>query len=360
MLGIRELVVLVNKMDLVAYRKDVFEAIQKEFSAFLGHWGLKAIRYIPVSGSLGENILHRSAKMDWFKGGTVQECLSSFSNGAPLTNKPFRMWVQDVYKFTSDGDTRRIVAGTIESGSVRVGDHVFFHPSGKKAALSSIEGFNAPEHSSASAGEATGFTVSDKIFISRGELATKTDEKKPSITSLLRVSLFWLGREPMVGGKDYTLKIGTAKVPFRLENVHSVQDGSLLELKKSAFVGRHEIADCDLQLTKAIAFDLAEEIPATGRFVIVEDFEIRGGGNNGGGGGLGDDGRDVVRGFDGVIGVRIGGDEIATSDINRDGGRRTWGFKLNAPVINEFQSNTNLGSATQTLFAGGIGYVAVV
>ena len=82
----------------------------------------------------------------------------------------------------------------------------------------------------------------------------------------------------MVAGKEYTLKIGTAKIPCRLETVHTVQDGSSLELKKADFVGRHEIADCDLQLTKAIAFDLAEDIPSTGRFVIVDQYEIRGGG----------------------------------------------------------------------------------
>ena len=277
-LGIRQLVVLVNKMDLVSYRKDAFEQIQKEFSGFLAHWGLKASQYIPVSGLLGENIARRGANMSWFGGGTVQDCLSTFVQAEPSTHKPFRMWVQDVYKFTNGGDTRRIVAGSVESGSLHVGDQVIFHPSGKKAAVKTIEAFNTAGCSSAVTGEATGYTLDEQIFVSRGELVTRTEEKKPSITSRLRVSLFWLGREPMVAGKDYTLKIGTAKIPCRLETVRSVQDGSSLELKKSEFVGRHEIADCDIQLTKAIAFDVAEEIPSTGRFVIVEQYEIRGGG----------------------------------------------------------------------------------
>ncbi len=278
LLGIRQVVVLVNKIDLVSYRKDVFEVIEKEFTGFLGHWGLKAIQYVPVSGLFGENIVTRSSKMTWYGGATVQECLSSFPNDAPPANKPFRMWVQDVYKFTNDGDTRRIIAGTIESGSLHAGDLVIFHPSGKKAAVRTVVAFNEPERTLAVTGETPGFTLDEQVFISRGELATKTEEKKPSITSRLRVSLFWLGREPMVPGKDYTLKIGTAKIPCRLETVRSVQDGSSLELRKADFVGRHEIADCDIQLTRAMAFDLAEEIPQTGRFVIVDQYEIRGGG----------------------------------------------------------------------------------
>ena len=173
-LGIRQVVVVVNKMDLVSYRKDVFERIQKEFSEFLGHWNLKASRFIPVSGLLGENIVGRSENMAWYSGDTVQQCLSSISVNAPAAGKPFRMWVQDVYKFTNDGDTRRIVAGTIESGSLHVGDRVIFHPSGKKSAVQTIEAFNSPEHASAVTGEATGFTLGEHMFISRGELATRT------------------------------------------------------------------------------------------------------------------------------------------------------------------------------------------
>jgi len=278
MLGIRQLVVLVNKMDLVSYRQDAFEKIKSEFSGFLEHWNLKASQYVPVSGLHGENIAGRGTMMPWYSEGTVLDCLSSFQPAVAPVSRQFRMWVQDVYKFTNDGDTRRIVAGTIESGSLRVGDHVIFHPSGKKSSVKSIEEFNAPVRTNAEASEAVGFTLSEQIFVSRGELATKTDEAHPRVTSRLRVSLFWLGREPMVQGKEYTLKIGTAKVLCRLEALHTVQDGSSLELKKADFVSRHEIADCDVVLSRAIAFDLIDEVPATGRFVIVDQHEIRGGG----------------------------------------------------------------------------------
>jgi len=199
-------------------------------------------------------------------------------NDVPSEHKPFRVWVQDVYKFTGDKDTRRIIAGTVSSGTVTVGDTIMFHLSGKKTGVQTIEAFNAPELKVAFAGMASGFTLSEQIYVARGELATRTDEAKPCVSSRLRVSLFWLSREPMVEGKRYTLKIGTARVGCRIETIHHVQDGSSLGIKKASAIGRHEIADCDLQLERAIAFDLAEDIAATGRFVIVDEFEIRGGG----------------------------------------------------------------------------------
>jgi bifunctional enzyme CysN/CysC len=278
LLGIRQLAVLVNKMDLVSYDKKVFKKITIEFTNFLEHLGLKALHYIPVSGLHGEGIITLSKKMPWYTGYSVLDCISNFQREQESSEKQFRMWVQDVYKFTNDGDTRRIIAGTIERGSLKVGDHVIFHPSGKKSSVHSIETFNTPVRTAVDANEAIGFTTSDKIYISRGELATKVEEAHPCISSRLRASLFWLGHEPMVIGKDYTLKIGTAKAICRIEAIHSVQDGASLVLKKADFVGRNEIADCDMKLSKAIAFDLIDEVPATGRFVVVDNYEIRGGG----------------------------------------------------------------------------------
>jgi bifunctional enzyme CysN/CysC len=278
LLGVRQVLVLVNKMDLVSFQQEAYDKIKRELSAFLNHWGVNTVGYIPVSGTGGDNIVRRSGMIAWYEGATLVDTLGSFSTPALPGSKPFRMWVQDVYKFTNEGDTRRIVAGTIESGSLHLGDRIIFHPSGKKSSVKTIEGFNAAVRSTSLAREATGFTLDDHLFVGRGELATKTDEAPPHITTRLRASLFWLGREPMVSGKEYILKIGTTRVGCRLEAVHGVQDGSSLEIRKADFIGRHEIADCELRLTKPIAFDLATEIPSTGRFVIVDQFEIRGGG----------------------------------------------------------------------------------
>jgi bifunctional enzyme CysN/CysC len=189
------------------------------------------------------------------------------------------MAVQDVYKFTKQGDDRRIVSGTIDSGVVKVGDPVIFYPSGKKSRVKSIEAFNRPASTRAEAGYAVGFTLNEQIYITRGEVATLEHELRPQVTTRLRVSLFWLGRDPMVKRKEYLLKLGTARVTARIEEVLRVMDASTLgTTEQRAAIQRHDVAECVLKLDRAIACDLAEDIPATSRFVIVDDFEIRGGG----------------------------------------------------------------------------------
>jgi bifunctional enzyme CysN/CysC len=189
------------------------------------------------------------------------------------------MPVQDVYKFTKQGDDRRIVAGTIDSGAFKVGDPVIFYPSGKKSRVKSIEAFNRPVETRAEAGNAVGFTLNEQIYITRGEVATLETEPRPQVTTRLRVSLFWLGKDPMVKRKEYLLKLGTARVTARVEEILRVMDASTLgTTDQRAVIQRHDVAECVLKLDRAIACDLAEDIPSTSRFVIVDDFEIRGGG----------------------------------------------------------------------------------
>jgi bifunctional enzyme CysN/CysC len=279
LLGIRQLAVLVNKMDLVGWDRGVYDRIVREYNAFLDQVGLQAACFIPVSGRGGDNIATRSANLAWYQGPTVLDALDTFRSEPAPVERPFRMPVQDVYKFTKQGDDRRIVAGTIEAGSVGVGDTVIFYPSGKKSRVKSIEAFNRSGHGRAEAGWAVGFTLQEQIYIARGELAALESQPRPQVTTRLRVSLFWLGKEPMVKRKEYLLKLGTARVTARVEEVLRVMDASTLDAatQRNA-VQRHDVAECVLKLDRAIACDLAEDLAGTSRFVIVDDFEIRGGG----------------------------------------------------------------------------------
>jgi bifunctional enzyme CysN/CysC len=279
MLGIRQIAVLVNKMDLVGYDQRHFEGIVAEYSAFLERIGVHPAAFIPAAGREGDNIALRSRAMPWYQGPTVLEALDRFASEGPEIDKPFRMPVQDVYKFTAQGDDRRIVAGTIETGTLRVGDEVVFYPSGKKSRVKSIEAFNKPVQTEAVAGQAAGFTLAEQIYVSRGEIATRGGQPKPEVTTRLRVSVFWLGKQPLSPRREYLLKLGTARVPCRLEAVHRVIDASNLGASETrSEVGRHDVAECTLKLSRAVAFDVADQIAATSRFVIVDDYEIRGGG----------------------------------------------------------------------------------
>ncbi len=280
MLGVRQMAVVVNKMDLAGYSRETFEAVVKTFGAFLAELGVSAAGWIPVSARHGGNVAERSQDMPWYVGPTVLEALDAFVPDRPAHDRPFRMPVQDVYKFTNFGDARRIVAGTVESGRASVGDELVFYPSGKRARLETVEAFGSSPRVGIEAGQAPGVTLAPQIFTGRGELATRADQPAPRVTSRLRVRLFWLGREPLVPRKDYLFKLGSARVPMRVEAIHRLIDASdLADLEGRDVVERHQVAECTLKLQRPVAFDLSADLAVTGRFVIVDDHDIRGGGS---------------------------------------------------------------------------------
>ena len=279
MLGIDQVAVLVNKMDLVDYDEDTYRQIVADYTDFLEEIGMEAESFIPVSGMEGDNLASLSDNMPWYEGETILDLLDSFENTPLPENKPFRMPVQDVYKFTRGGDDRRIVAGTIESGQVSVGDEVVFYPSGKSSTVKSIEGFNRPDTDTIGAGYSTGFTLEEQIFIKRGEMATLADEKDPHSAARIKTNLFWLGKEPLTKDKEYHLKLGTSKVKARLEKIERVIDASdLSQSEEKDQVELHDVAQCVFKLDEAMSFDLANEMEHSSRFVIVDDYEIAGGG----------------------------------------------------------------------------------
>jgi sulfate adenylyltransferase large subunit len=279
MLGVRQIAVVVNKMDLVGSRQEDFDAFARDLGGFLGSIGLEPAAIIPVIGREGDNLATRSATMSWYTGPTVLEVLDAFRSQGEAVDGPFRMPVQAVFKFTNDGDDRRIVAGTIDSGRLRVGDEVVFHPSGKRTRVKSLEAFNRVAPSVVGAGESAGFTLAQQIYVQRGELATLAHEPQPVTATRIRTSIFWLGTRPLEVGRNYTLKLGTARVSVHLEHIERVLDASTLDaVTDRTAVLRNEVAECVLKLRQPIAFDRATDIAATSRFVLVDNFNISGGG----------------------------------------------------------------------------------
>lgn len=279
MLGIRQVCVVVNKMDLVDYNQQVYNKIVRKFTRFLKSINLHDVEFVPVSGREGDNVYHRMDKMSWFKGDTVLELLDKFEKGESLEKLPMRMPVTDIYKFTNYDDNRRIIAGTVETGTLKQGDEIIFYPSGKKSKINTIESFNTEPLTQAVSGMATGFTMEEQIYLSRGALACRVDEMPPKVGNCLKVSLFWLGREALVPGKEYYFKTGTSKVRCQLTEISKVINASTLDSQsKMERVERHEVADCVFTLQKAIAFDLVMDLPQTSRFVLVDEYEIAGGG----------------------------------------------------------------------------------
>jgi len=279
LLGIRQLAVVINKLDLVEYSEACFHELAGEYTRFLAGIGLTPRQVIPASAREGVNLIGPSDRIPWYHGPTVLDALDGFAPNRPPAEAPFRMPVQDVYKFTGDGDDRRIVAGSIESGTLRRGDELVFYPSGKRARVRTLEAYPGPAPELLAAGAAAGFTLEEQLYLTRGELATRAGEPRPAVSTRLRVGLFWLGARPLITGRDYLLKLGTARVPVRVESIQRSLDAASLTTRSPADnVLRHEIAECVLELGRPLASDTVALSPGTARFVIVDEQEIAGGG----------------------------------------------------------------------------------
>lgn len=275
LLGIRQIAVLVNKMDLEDYSEARFNKIEEEFRAFLKTVGVEPKCFIPMAAKHGDNIASPSVKMPWWKGPTVLDTLDEFQLAEPPTRQPLRLPIQDIYRF----DHRRILAGRIESGALKVGDRLLFTPGNKTSTVKTIERWSAPASERAEAGESIGITLTEQIFVRRGEVAAlETDA--PYELSRFKARVFWLGRSPFSAGKMYKLKLATQEADCEIESIERVIDSSTLETisRAETFIGRNEVAELTLHTKRPVAFDIHAEIIATGRFVIVDGFEVAGGG----------------------------------------------------------------------------------
>ena len=278
MLGIKQVTIIVNKMDLVEYKEQVFNNIKRDYTEFLKQINIQPKDFVPVSALNGDNIVNNNGKLTWFEGKNILESLDAFEKEKSLEDKPFRMYVQDVYKFTAKGDARRIIVGKIESGNIKVGERVIFLPSRKTSKIKSIESFNTNPKQSIGAGYSIGFTLTEQIYINRGEMMCKEDESMPSVSSLIKTNIFWMGKDMMRLDRWYKLKIGSFEIPVKLNKIINVLDASnLSDLHKNS-IARHEVAKCVLECKAPIAFDLFANMQATGRFVIVDEYDIAGGG----------------------------------------------------------------------------------
>ena len=279
MLGVKQIAVLVNKMDIVGYSKDRFDGIASEYGEFLKSIGITPSAFIPVSGMCGDNIVNKDAQnMPWYKGNTVMEQLEAFESGGESENLDLRMPVQGVYKFTGNNDTRRIIAGTIEAGKLKVGDNIVLYPSGKRTKVASIEAYNSDPITEVTAGTATGFTMTEQIYAQRGDVVVKDGEDVPEVSDRIIANVFWLGRESLATGKKYIVKLGTAKVNAKIVAVNKVLDASTLKNIQKNEIARNEVGECEISFDKKIAFDTVDKNASLSRFVIISDYEICGGG----------------------------------------------------------------------------------
>ncbi|MEQ1789472.1 MAG: adenylyl-sulfate kinase [Rickettsiales bacterium] len=275
LLGVRQIAVLVNKMDMVDYDEKIFAEIEKEYREYLASLGVTPTCFIPISARDGDGIKTVSENMKWYKGDSVTEMLEKFTVATADETLPLRFPIQDIYKF----DERRILVGRIESGTLEVGDELLFSPSNNAVKVASIESWpeanNKPQ--TASAGQSVGITLTDQIFVERGHIASHT-ERAPVLTNLFRARVFWLGRQPLELGKRYKIKLGTSEMMAEVKTIEHVIDSDTLAHVPANRVERSNVAEIILRVRGLAVVDDFNNNPRLGRFVILQDYDVAGGG----------------------------------------------------------------------------------
>ncbi len=275
LLGIKTIIVVINKMDLVGYKKEVYDQLKSDYSQYLKSLKLEAKAFIPVSAYHGENIISSSTKMPWYNEKAFLPFLDSLDHHRVPEDKALRFPLQDVYKF----DKQRVFVGRIESGKLAVGDDLLFLPSEKAGKIKSIEKWNAPQQDKAAAGESVGFVLEDQIFVERGEVVCRA-ASKPQVASSFMAHIFWMGNQHLAKGAKLLLKLTTQEVECAVSSIIKVINSSTLEevSTKSHEVAKNEVAEVVITTKKPVVFDTFDEIAETGRFVLVSDKRVSGGG----------------------------------------------------------------------------------
>ncbi|MCM2321625.1 MAG: sulfate adenylyltransferase subunit CysN, partial [Pseudomonas sp.] len=266
LLGIRQVLVAVNKMDLMDYSETVFRDIEAEYRAFAAKLGLTDIHCIPLSALKGDNLLERSASMPWYQGPSLLEHLES----APLDDSrasraPFRMPVQWVNRPNLDF---RGFAGNVAAGSLRVGDSIRVLPAGKQSRVTGILGM-AGEQQEALCGQAVTLTLEDEIDISRGDLLTLADAPA-AVADQFEATLVWMGEEPMLPGRPYLMKIGCRTLGMSCATLKHKVDVNSLEHLAARTLQLNEIGVCNLGLDLPIPFDPYADNRDTGGFIVID------------------------------------------------------------------------------------------
>jgi bifunctional enzyme CysN/CysC len=274
LLGIKQVAVVVNKMDRVGFASVRFNEIAAEISAHLTGLGIAPTAIIPISARDGDGVAVSTSRMSWYLGPTVVEVLDALTPARPLQALPLRLPVQAIYKF----DDRRIVAGRIESGALARGDEIIIMPAGKLAKIRSVEGWpGTPQSGALGAGRSVGITLDRELFIERGDVIAHAG-KNPRDTRRLRARIFWLHERPLSKDDQILVRLGTREARATVVAIEKAVDPGELASRESASIARNHVGEIDISLAQPVAADPYSDNPRTGRLVIEVSGRIAGGG----------------------------------------------------------------------------------
>jgi bifunctional enzyme CysN/CysC len=274
LLGIKQVVVVVNKMDRVDFSAARFNEISDEISTHLAGLGVNPAAIIPISARDGDGVATHTPRSAWYFGPTVVEAIDGLEPARPLEALRLRLPVQAIYKF----DDRRIVAGRIESGSLAAGDEIVIMPAGKIAKIKTVESWPVtPLAGRLGAGRSVGITLDRELFVERGDVIAHVGQA-PQDTRRLRARIFWLHDKPLAVGAAILVRLGTRETRAVVVAIDKAVDPGELSSVENISIGRNHVGEIDISLAQPIAADAHASNPRLGRLVIEVNGRIAGGG----------------------------------------------------------------------------------
>lgn len=265
LLGIKHVVVAINKMDLVGYSQDVYEKIKSDYTGFVAKLGIPDVQFIPISALKGDNVVEKSAAMTWYFGPPLLKHLETVHIASDRNLEDFRFPVQYVLRPNLNF---RGFCGTIASGIIKKGDPVLVLPSGRQSRVRSIVTFDG-ELSEAFAPQAVTLTLEDEIDISRGDMMVLPGNE-PHVSSQIEAMIVWMHEKPFVSGRSYWIKHTTRTVSGELAEIRYGVDVNTLEHRPASQLGMNEVAHVVMSLNQPLVFDPYKVNPTTGAFIVID------------------------------------------------------------------------------------------
>ena len=274
LLGVKQVAVVVNKMDRVDFSAARFNEISAEISAHLIGLGVTPTAVVPISARDGDGVAEHTPRIEWYNGPTVVEALDALEPARPLAELPLRLPVQAIYKF----DDRRIVAGRVESGSLKAGDEIVIMPTGKIAKIKTVESWPVtPVGGPQGAGRSVGITLDRELFLERGDIIGHSGQS-PRDTRRIRARIFWLHDKPLTKGEQILIRLGTKESRATVVAIEKAIDPGALSNEENSAIARNHVGEIDISLAQPVATDPYTDNPRTGRLVIEVNGRIAGGG----------------------------------------------------------------------------------
>ncbi|WP_191600186.1 sulfate adenylyltransferase subunit CysN [Marinomonas algicola] len=268
LLGIKHLVIAINKMDLVEFSEERYNEIKSDYLAFnqqLGNRATDDVQFVPLSALKGDNVVNPSENMPWYQGGSLMNILEDVKINRDVRSDAFRFPVQYVNRPNLDF---RGFSGTVAAGQVKPGDEVVALPSGKSSKVKAIVTYDG-DLEAAKSGQAVTLTLEDEIDVSRGDMLAHKG-KEPLMATTLRASIVWMAEHPLIPGKLYNFKVGTQSVPGKVHHFEHRVDVNTLEKSDIDQLELNGIAECVIQFDAPVAFDSYVESRFTGAIIVID------------------------------------------------------------------------------------------